>query len=292
MYLLLFQEEADTRMILHCFHIARHLYSSGAIIIRSPDTDVFVLLMKYSQNIDIPLFMDTGYGDKRRLISVKAAVQATGSELCNALLSFHAFTGCDTTSSFMRKGKVGPLRLLKNNPQYIPVFTSLGTSSTPTHGQFEDLEAFTCLLYGARSGIKDINKLRYTMFMARYTPQNQLLSSDSGIDLSLLPPCRSSLHMHVARVNYQTHIWSQANLPYPELQKPYQGHGWNLCGDKLEYKWTQEDILPKELMDIVLDQDEGDKYEEDNDLYTEVYNIHEDVIDYEEFEEEEEEDLM
>lgn len=40
------------------------------------------------------------------------------------------------------------------------------------------------------------------------TPRNQLLSSDSGIELSLLPPCRSSLQMHVARVNYQALIWN------------------------------------------------------------------------------------
>lgn len=234
--------------------------------------------------------MDTGVGDKRRLINVTSAVQGTGPELCNAVLSFHAFTGCDTTSSFMRKGKVGPLRLLQNNPEYIPVFTNLGTTSTPTERQSEALEAFTCLLYGARSGIKDINKLRYTMFMTRYTPQNQLLSSDSGIDLSLLPPCRFSLQMHVARVNYQVLIWNQADVPYPELQKPYQGHGWDLQGDTLQYKWTQEEMLPKELMDLVLDQDDGDKDGDDDDLYTEVYDIQEDVIDDEEVEAEE--DLM
>ena len=275
-------------MILHCFHIASHCCGSGAIIIRSPDTDVFVLLMKYSQNIDIPLLMDTGVGDKRCLITVASAVQGIGPELCNAVLSFHAFTGCDTTSSFVHKDKVGPL--LKNNPKYIPVFTSLGTTSTLTEGQFEDLEAFTCLMYGERSGVKGINKLRYTMFMTHYTPQNKLLSSDSGMDLSLLPPCRSSLQMHVTRVNYQMLIWNQADVPYPELQRPYQGHGWDLQGNRLEYKWTKEQMLPKELIDLVLDQDEGDKDRDDEKLDTDVYNIQEDVTDEEEVEEEE--DLM
>lgn len=49
-------------------------------------------------------------------------------------------------------------------------------------------------------------------------------------------------------------------------------------------------MLPKELMDLVLDKDEADQNEDDDDLDTEVYNIQEDVIDDEEVEEEE--DLM
>lgn len=278
---LLFQEEADTRIILHCCHIATHCTDSSAIIVRSPDTDVFLLLMKFSQNIRIPLIMDTGVADKRRLIDIRSAVQSIGNDLCNALLSLHAFTGCDTISSFVRKGKVGPLRVLQKNPQYIPVFKGLGTSPTVTPGQFDDLEAFTCLLYGARSGIKDINKLRYTMFMTRFTPKNQLLSSESGIDLSLLPPCRSSLRMHVVRANYQALIWNQANWAYPELPKPYNGHGWVLQGDKLGYQWTEEDeMLPEELVDLVLEQDD-DEEEEDDDYY----NIQEGL-----FEDDEEED--
>ena len=93
-------------MILHCCHIAKHFRDSGAIIIRSPDNDMFVLLTNYSQNIDIPLLMDTGVGDKRHLINLTSAVQGVGPKLCNALLSFHAFTGCNTISSFVLKCKV------------------------------------------------------------------------------------------------------------------------------------------------------------------------------------------
>ena len=131
------------------------------------------------------------------------------------------------------------------------------------------------------------------MFLTRYTPRKQLLSSDSGIDLSLLPPCRSSLQMHIARVNYQVLIWKQADVADPELQKPYQGHGWAVQGTRLEYKWTQEETLPKALTDLVLDQNDSDQDEDDkndDDLDTEEYNIQEDVIDDEEVEEEEEEE--
>jgi len=250
-----------------------HCTDSSAIIVRSPDTDVFLLLMKYSQNIRIPLIMDTGVADKGRLIDIKSAIQGIGNDFSNALLSLHAFTGCDSISSFVRKGKVGPLRVLQKNPQYIPVFTSLGTTPTLTPEQYDNLEAFTCLLYGARSG-KDINKLRYTMFMTRYTPKDQLLSSESGIDLSLLPPCRSSLRMHAVRANYQALIWNQADIACPVVPKPENGQGWVLKGDTLAYQWTEDEMLPEDLVDLVLEQVDNEE-----DSGNDYYNIQEDMID-------------
>lgn len=49
-------------------------------------------------------------------------------------------------------------------------------------------------------------------------------------------------------------------------------------------------MLPKGLVDLVLDKNEGDKDGDNDDLDTEVYNIQEHVNDDEEVEEEE--DLM
>ena len=54
------QEEADTRIILHCSHVARKFPTTFVIAVRSPDTDVLVLLSKYSQNIDHIILFDTG----------------------------------------------------------------------------------------------------------------------------------------------------------------------------------------------------------------------------------------
>ena len=89
-----------------------------------------------------------------------SAAKAIGPEFSNALLSLHAFTGCDSTSCFVRKGKVAPLRLLREHPEYIPAFTSLGTSTDLSKQHVEDTEAFTCRMYGGKSGIRDINKFR------------------------------------------------------------------------------------------------------------------------------------
>jgi hypothetical protein len=64
------QEEADTRMILHCLHVAEDSPRDSKIIVRSPDTDVFVLLLNFAQRIEQTVLFDTGTGNKRRLINV------------------------------------------------------------------------------------------------------------------------------------------------------------------------------------------------------------------------------
>ena len=64
------QEEADTRIILHCLHISQTSQASTKIVVRSPDTDVLVLLLKFAQDIEQAVLYDTGSGDKRRLLSV------------------------------------------------------------------------------------------------------------------------------------------------------------------------------------------------------------------------------
>ena len=44
------QEEADTRIILHCLDASRQP-SCETIVVRSPDTDVFLLVLSFSETI-------------------------------------------------------------------------------------------------------------------------------------------------------------------------------------------------------------------------------------------------
>jgi hypothetical protein len=83
-------EEADTRLILHAQH-ASTMHSN--VTIRSPDTDVFILLLAHKAEIGSSLFFDTGSGNNRRLINVNEVNEQLGSRMCNTLIGFHAFTG-------------------------------------------------------------------------------------------------------------------------------------------------------------------------------------------------------
>ena len=108
-------EEADTRMILHCNDVAANSPESSVILVRSPDTDVFILLLRFVRHINQTVLFDTGTGDKRRLVNVQAVAKDLGDEINLALVALHAFTGFDTISAFVRRGKVKPLTLLKKN---------------------------------------------------------------------------------------------------------------------------------------------------------------------------------
>ncbi|CAH3146412.1 unnamed protein product, partial [Porites lobata] len=45
-------EEADTRMILHCNDVAANSPESSVILVRFPDTDVFILLLRFVRHVN------------------------------------------------------------------------------------------------------------------------------------------------------------------------------------------------------------------------------------------------
>ena len=107
-------EEADTRIILHCNDADANLPESSVILVTSPDTYVFILLLRFVRHIKQTVLFDTGTGDKRRLVNVQAVAKDLGDEINLALVALYPFKGCDTTSAFVRRGKAKPLTLLKN----------------------------------------------------------------------------------------------------------------------------------------------------------------------------------
>ena len=82
--------EADTRLLLHTKHATPNY---DGIVIRSPDTDVFILLIGLKSSLDAAVYMDTGTGNNRRIISIDQLSEDIGPEMCSALIGFHSFTG-------------------------------------------------------------------------------------------------------------------------------------------------------------------------------------------------------
>ena len=187
----------DTRIVLHCLYASQSASSQTHIVVRSPDTDVLVILVHYSEQIHQSFLMETGTGDKRRFIDVHGITKEIGIDIAKALPAIHAFTGSDCMSSFVRRGKVKAIKILQSNPKFISVFHSLGSEAG---SQFEvltvlpDLERFVCSLYGKPS-YASTDKLRYDMFKSRYEAKSSKnsVSIENGLNLSLLPPCSSSL---------------------------------------------------------------------------------------------------
>ena len=99
-------EEADTRIIYHLHSILQE-DSTPSIVIRSYDTDVFLLLLYRVSTYEMPttVWMDVDHSSNKRYISISQLAEELLQSLINALLALHAFTGCDYTSSFLGKSK-------------------------------------------------------------------------------------------------------------------------------------------------------------------------------------------
>ena len=219
------QEEADTIIILHSLYADTEAEKEDLdIIVRSPDTDVFILLLSYCHKFKHHLYFDTGNSNKRRIIHIQALCEKIKREIQERILGLHAFTGCDSISAFVQKGKKKPLTLLLKHLEFVPAFKELGERDTLSQDMLLQLERFVCHLYGKPTH-SNVNKLRFDLVTQKYFLKGQSpLSCVHGLDISLLPPCQQALRMHIMRANYQAHIWKQAHIGHPDIPNP-SGHG-------------------------------------------------------------------
>ena len=170
-------------------------------------------------------------------------VCAIGLQVCKALLGLHAFTGCDSVSSFAGIGKVKALKILRKNDECQEVFARLGEEWSVTEELFGKLEAFGCALYGAKKGTSDVNELRYALFCAK----------KGEAESHQLPPCRDCLKKHCQRANYQAAVWKNS-LRNNEVPTPV-GKGWfletNAQGERLETDWMDGLPAPRAVIELI-----------------------------------------
>ena len=266
------QEEADTLLILHSLNADSEENEDMDIIVRSPDSDVFFLLVSYSKQFKHPLYFDTGNSNKRRMIHIQKLCGIIPKESSDAILAYHAFTGCDSTSAFLQKGKVRPLKHLSKNPDFVVAFKELGKHELVPDNVFNQIEKFVCQMYGGKPHEKSVDKMRYDRVRQKYRPKGTSpLSCLEGLDVSLLPPCQQALRKHTLRANYQTMIWRHAHISHPDIPHP-SGHGWTMNSDDILFIDWCTDPVPQQLVDILhtrTEEDAGDRThlrEEESDL--------------------------
>ena len=106
------------------------------------------------------------------------------------------------------------------------------------------LESFTCILYGCKDVINDINTLRYDLFC----------SKKGEIESNQYPHCKDVFYKHIARANYQCAIWKNALVCKPDIPDPV-GHGWkmsNLDGaDVLAIDWMNGPPAPEAVLELL-----------------------------------------
>ena len=88
-------------------------------------------------------------------------------ELLSALPDFHAFTRCDFTASFLKKGKVRPLDMMVKNSKLVECFSRLGDHENLDDAMNSGMEEFVCTLYGRRK-FTSVNKARRDIFDEKF----------------------------------------------------------------------------------------------------------------------------
>ena len=266
-------EEADTRVIFHANYISKKNFLP-VIVIRSCDTDVFILLLYHSVHLKAKLWMDTGICSKntRRNINITELAEILTLELCLALPAFHAFTGSDYTAAFLRKGKSKPLKLMECNKKHKEAFTQLGSSEVIDREVATILEEYVCSMYGIKNE-RDVNEVRTRLFKKVYGPGNlnKPLEKIKSADPCCLPPCKDALMQKIKRSNYVAHMWKNAQHSDPVTFSP-EGNGWRVHDQdqqKLEFVWFEGKQTPDKIYvendealdDLSDDFDENESHE-------------------------------
>ena len=103
----------------HLYMIAlaqQHDYNR--VVIRSPDSDIFHILLRHAHQLGIEVMFHTGTGDKRRMLSVTELAGELGAKYSDCILGLHVFMGEDTNCAFKGKGKILPLKKVQKAPRF------------------------------------------------------------------------------------------------------------------------------------------------------------------------------
>ena len=117
------QEEADGCLLLHAAHAAEG--GIEAVIISLNDTDVSVLNLVFCSAIKVPMYQKRGTGSCTQLINIGKVASSLGPSVCAALPGVHAYTSCDSVTSFAGERKMAALNMLKSNEEAQQAFRDL-----------------------------------------------------------------------------------------------------------------------------------------------------------------------
>lgn len=246
-------EEADTLIAFHAKNI-----STGHILVRSTDTDVLIILLSIVQRTkSISIIMDYGAGNNRRYINVSEiadVLERENSGFTEALLGYHALTGCDFNPCFFRKGKVKPFKSIVADEEYVTALRSLTSLDVDIPG----VTRYITFLYGEKSS--NINEARFKAFMRMsYGNNKEPLTKLKKINCASLPPCQKVLYNQIKRAQFVARYWKRADQTDPSGTENPTDYGWreNQNG-MLEPDWYAGSSLPSLITDTQTNDDDDD----------------------------------
>ena len=209
-------EEADTRINVHVKDSLER--GDRCVMVRTVDTDVVVLLIGQfydlqEQNPNADICVGFGIGKLFRYYHINTICEHLGREKCRSLPPFHAFTGCDTTSSFFGKSKKSAWASWNSYSKATEAFLYITEHPYEpfdlTSSHFLTLERFTVILYHKVSTLLSVNEARRVLFCKK----NKSLEN--------LPPTQDALLQHARRAVFQVNIGPpvyRTSRTFPQLK--------------------------------------------------------------------------
>jgi hypothetical protein len=190
--------------------------------------------------------------------------------MCAALPGLLAFTGCDYTSAFARKGKSMPYAIVSKTDKIQEAFGSL-SNTVPTAETVKVLQNFVCVLYGARN-VVPLNKHRFnvvdhTILQAEGHCDAHPFDKLKSIDGSSIPPCEAELTLHVDRNGFVARMWGSAHQRYMDKMPT---NGWDNVDGEFRINWFECEQLPAALGPVLHVDDDDDDDEDYTPLPTEL----------------------
>ena len=139
-------------------------------------------------------------------------------------------------------------------------------------------ERFVCCIYGDKT-LHSVDRLRSKLFRMKFKKRGK------AFDLSLLPPCSSTLKKHTTRANYISKIWKEAKNPLQDIDH-FSKNGWS---DDGKIDWIDE-AFPSDVQLLFIKVDCVEKPNDEDDESFEDVNILEDEQDDETDDEEDSSD--
>ena len=176
------------------------LQTAFSVTLRTVDTDVLVLAIAAAANHEFKhIFIDFGVGENRKILKCHSICRNLGYEKAQVLPVFHAFTGCDTVSSFKSIGKKTAWERWNAFPDVTDAFIDLSTGPEDIDSETQQLlERFVILMYDRTSAATSVNQLRKELFT-------------KGRSIDKIPPTAGALLQHDRRAAYQGgHSWGNS----------------------------------------------------------------------------------
>ena len=217
-------EEADIRMFVHAKHAS--MTGSKTITIFSSDTDVVVLAIAVYIDLNIDaLWLAFGKGNNFRWMPIRDICKSLGPR-ARALPFSPAFTGCDTVSAFVGKGKKSAWQAWNVDEDALEVFRRLSLAmDTISQSDMDTLEQFVVIMYDRSSTTCKVDEACFDLFARKQRAYYAI------------PPTQTALKEHVKRAVFQAgHVWGQSTVTEQKLPSPTNWR-WSLQANVWTPKW-------------------------------------------------------